>query len=139
MIVCGGVRRGDDRSFRRARRRASDGVEQGVQVHQQVGHRLIALVGRLRQALVDDALELHRHACAQRCQRLGLLVEDAVEESLLVFCREWRLSADHLVEHDAERPDIRAAVDRAAFHLLGRHVSGRAELGAFAGELGGLV
>ena len=33
----------------------------------------------------------------------------------------------HLVEHDAERPDVGAAIDGAAARLLGRHVGGRAE------------
>ena len=33
----------------------------------------------------------------------------------------------HLVEHAAECPDVRALVDRLAPHLLGRHVRGRAD------------
>ena len=32
-----------------------------------------------------------------------------------------------LVEHDADRVDVRARVDRLAADLLGRHVAGRAE------------
>ena len=33
----------------------------------------------------------------------------------------------HLVEHDAERPDVGAAIDGSALRLLGRHVGGGAE------------
>jgi hypothetical protein len=47
---------------------------------------------------------------------------------------EERPSGQHLVEHDAERPDVRAAVDRLPLRLFRRHVGGgaqdRAELGA---------
>ena len=42
-------------------------------------------------------------------------------------CPRRRAAArQHLVEHDAEGPDVRTPVDRLAARLLGRHVGGRA-------------
>ena len=41
--------------------------------------------------------------------------------------RNARPAGQHLVEHAAERPDVRALVDRLAARLLGTHVGGRAE------------
>jgi hypothetical protein len=41
-------------------------------------------------------------------------------------CKEL-LSSEHLVEHDAECPDIGAFVESVAARLLGRHVSSRAK------------
>ena len=36
---------------------------------------------------------------------------------------------DHLVDHHAQRPDVRAAAGRQALGLLGRHVGGRSQHG----------
>ena len=41
--------------------------------------------------------------------------------------REDGLAGQALVEHAAERVDVRAAVDRRAVELLGREVGGRAD------------
>jgi hypothetical protein len=64
----------------------------------------------------DDALHQRIHA------RVGCALER-------------RPAHQHLVEHDPEREDVRAAVERLALHLLRRHVLRRAEhLGLRAGR-----
>ena len=66
----------------------------------------------VRQVLADV---LHRHAD-------------------LVLAVERDVPGQHLVEHDAERVDVRLAVDVVAERLLGRHVVGRAEHAAVGGQ-----
>ena len=44
-----------------------------------------------------------------------------------VLAAERAAAGQHLVEHDAEGPDVGALVDRLAARLLGRHVGGGAE------------
>ncbi len=48
---------------------------------------------------------------------------------------EGRRARQHLADHDAQREDIRAGIDRLTAHLLGRHVSNGAEQHAGAGQL----
>jgi len=45
-------------------------------------------------------------------------------------------AGDHLVEHDAERPDVGPLVDRLALGLFRRHVGRRAEDHAHLGHGG---
>ena len=40
---------------------------------------------------------------------------------------ERAAAGEHFIEDDAERPDVRALVDRSALGLFGRHVGGRSE------------
>ena len=96
---------------------------------------LIALLGFLRQALVDDALELDRDSRAQARDRVGLLVEYRVENRLLVKAFERQTTGRHLIEHHAEGPDIGAMVGLVAQRLLGRHVGRGADGCALAGQL----
>ena len=63
---------------------------------------------------------------------------DGVADDGLRFAGEGTLAGGHLVEHQAEGEDVGARVQRLAAHLLGRHVSCRAQLHAGAGE-GGLL
>ena len=44
-----------------------------------------------------------------------------------VFAVERAAPGQHLEQHDAERPDVGAAIDGLAARLLGRHVRGRPE------------
>ena len=75
-------------------------------------------------------LETERQETARRCRHarpIGLLRQhrrDRVGHRLL---REARLPGQHLVENDAERPDVAALVDGLASRLLGRHVGDGAE------------
>ena len=47
--------------------------------------------------------------------------------SVTVSPANARTPREHLVEDDAERPDVRALVDRFALAPARRHVGGRAE------------
>ena len=50
------------------------------------------------------------------------------EQRERIFGRERSLASDHLEQHDAERVEVRARIDRAAGHrLLGRHVVRRTD------------
>ncbi len=55
----------------------------------------------------------------------------------VVVLREGDAAGEHLVEHAAERVDVRAPVDGAGLDLLGRHVVGGADPGARAGQTAG--
>jgi hypothetical protein len=52
----------------------------------------------------------------------------------LVLAVERDLAGEHLVEHDAERVDVRLAVDVVAERLLGGHVVRRAQDAAVGGQ-----
>ena len=81
----------------------------------------------LRERLSHDPLELHRHVAPARRDRLGLIVQNRMHHGRFVLPRERPLPRDHLVEHDAERPDVGPAIDLLPRRLLGRHVRHRAE------------
>ena len=67
----------------------------------------------------------------RRCRRQGgpvrLAFEDPGDRVRDRVAREGDASRQHLVEHTAERPDVRALVDRQSARLLRAHVRGRAE------------
>ena len=79
------------------------------------------------QALADDELEFHRHARPHAGQRLGLLMDDLVQQCLVVLALERPLPADHLVQHDAQRPEVGATVGLLSHCLFRRHVGGGAQ------------
>jgi len=49
-------------------------------------------------------------------------MDDLIHHREVVLAHEWAASDGHLVEHDAERPEIAAAIDRLSPALLGGHV-----------------
>ena len=58
----------------------------------------------------------------------GRVRDDGREDGRRALGDEGRLPGEELVEHDAERPDVGAAVDvLGGAHLLGRHVERRPE------------
>src|SRR5580658_3825766 len=64
----------------------------------------------------------------------GWVPENAHEEQWNAFTPERELACHELVEHDAERPDVRSTVDVAwTTELLGRHVWRRARVLVVAG------
>ena len=59
-------------------------------------------------------------------RRLGVLLQDAVEQRGVVVSTEGTLSREHLVEYHAERVHVRRRRQVAPRDLLGRHVRRRA-------------
>ena len=95
---------------------------------------LVALARVFGQRFADDPVQLNGQAGAHTGERLGVFVEDRIEHRLVIFAAKGRQPADHLVEHDAEGPDVGAVVDFGAFGLLGRHVADGADAGADASD-----
>ena len=94
-------------------------------------------VGDGAQTLARILLEAAAQQPADRRRRLGrqrvpvrLRLEDGRQHLRQVVAREAARTGQHLVEDDAEGPDVGAPIDRLAARLLGRHVGGRADDGA---------
>ncbi len=71
----------------------------------------------------------------RQSREVGGVLEHAGEDVRHRLAVEEAPAGEHLVEHDAERPDVGAAVDRSAGRLLGRHVGGGAEDDAELGSV----
>ncbi len=91
---------------------------------------------------MQQRLQAGRHG-AQLGDGRQLLVQDLVDEGGDGVALEGPLAREHLVDHDAEREDVAAAVEILAFDLFGRqvlraahHRAGHGQLGALAGHLG---
>lgn len=78
-----------------------------------------------------------RHVGPERGDRCGGVVRDAGEHREIVFAVERPSPRQHLVQHNAERPDVRARIDVAAANLLGRHVRDRSQRRTSAREVRG--
>jgi len=75
----------------------------------------------------SEVLELWRHVCVQLDRRLGLAVQDGVEDDGRRVAWKRSLARRHLVQHDAETPYVAAGVHVGAAQLLGRHVPRRSD------------
>jgi hypothetical protein len=71
------------------------------------------------EALLDDPL--HR----LRAERAWLVLQNRAHEGRGALALEGPDPREHLVQHDAESPNIRSGIDRLAHELFGRHVSER--------------
>jgi hypothetical protein len=87
----------------------------------------VAIGGALPEAARDDALQRRREVRPHGRHRPRLLEGDRVERVERVRARERELAGHHLVDHDPEREDVAAAVDRLAARLLRAHVAQRPE------------
>ena len=108
-----------------AHHRGLSGLEllpQVPQINDHLTGALIPIRRILRQALVDEELQLSRHACANARERVRFFVNDLVEQRLVVQALERPLTADHLVEHAPKRPNVGAVIDPRALGLLRAHV-----------------
>ncbi len=98
---------------------------QPPQVHRELLRRLIAQGPVLLQGLVEDSLEPLRQARSQSHRGFRSPVQDLIEDRSRGSAGERRRSCRHLVEHDAEREQVRPPVQLLAQHLLGRHIGHR--------------
>ena len=98
---------------------------QPAQIDRHLFRRLVAVLGVALETLHDDALELRIEAGLQCGRRRQRRVQDRVGQPPGLRFVERPPAGRHLVEHDAERVDVRARVNRLATHLLGRHVRQR--------------
>ena len=98
----------------------------------QAGTHLVSIgppcVGHLLKRLLDRRGDLRPHAARKalvdRFQRLGHMLHHDRER---VVRHEWQRSGDTFIEHDAERIQVAARIDRRAHRLLRAHVRRRAE------------
>ena len=91
------------------------------QVVAQLGHGLIALPWRLREAALHDGLQRGR-----RIQRRGLVAQNRRHGGDGVLAMERPPPAEQLVQHRAETEDVRPRIERLALGLLRSHVRRRA-------------
>ena len=99
----------------------------GLEVADQLLRVRVAVLGPLAQAAGHDPLERGRQVGPQRRHRPRLLEGDRVQRVEGGRAGEGQLAGDHLVEHDAEREDVAAVVDRLPAGLLRAHVAQGAE------------
>jgi hypothetical protein len=95
----------------------------------------IAVARVLREHSGDQPVQLLGHGGVGRAHRPGLVVEDGSQQRDLICPLKAVLAGQHLVQHHTEGPDVGAAVERLAPHLLGAHVSHRAGPLSRRGEL----
>ena len=81
----------------------------------------------LLQTAIDDAHERGRNLALGGRQVRRMVLDDGRHRVHRGLAVERALAREHLVEHGAERKDVRAMIGRHAAHLLGRHVADRAE------------
>ena len=105
----------------------------------QGGGKIVAVleaIGRvLGQHLGEDGRGLDIHAFVQRAHVRDLGLDHFQHQAERALVGEGRLAAEHFEQHDAERENVRALVDRLAQADLGRQVAGRADELAGAGQL----
>ncbi len=87
----------------------------------------VTLGRRLREQPEDRALERRREVGTERARRRDRRVHVLRDDRERVVTVERQSAGDQLVEHDAERIEIGAAVDRLTERLLGREVRGGAD------------
>ena len=112
-----------------------------VQIFCQRAGVLVAILGVLGQQLHHQVRDQERQPRAPGVRRLGPADEVAVEQLHHVVGHEGQGAREELVEHDAERVEIAAAIDDPihATGLLGREIGERALERARAGHQRGLV
>ncbi len=118
---------GDRRRFRGSRRGGVRRRGQGLEVEGEVGRRLVAVLGALRQAAPHQPRDLRRQAERRRGEIRRLLAQDGGEGVGRGLALEGALAGQQLVDHGAEGEDVGAGVGRQPARLLGRHVAGGAE------------
>ena len=106
-----------------------------VDVVRERGRRVVAIARQLLASLRDDPRE-HRFVDLERGD---VVLEQLGVDRAGALADPGDLARGDLEQHDAEREDVRATVDVAAEHLLGRHVGRRPERRAGASQLAHVV
>ena len=109
------------------RGRDPDLLEVALELAGEVLGALVAKIGLAGEGLGDDALELVIHQRTDRARLRVLGVGDPAEHLVRVATRERQGAGGQLVEHDADREQVGARVDRLAADQLRRHVGRAAE------------
>jgi len=102
-------------------------IQEALQVVGQLTRACITSRRLLRQRLDADRLQVARYARVVLADGARLAEADRVQDGLGRVSAEGTPQAEQLVQHDAEREDVRAMVDPYApgQRLLGAHVVGR--------------
>ncbi len=98
-------------------------LRQGLEGEGDVTGGLEAVVGALLQAALDDAFECGWDGSIGLAQRRRIPGEDRRRDVYRGLTREGAPPREHLIEHAAEREDVRPVVHGLAAQLLGRHVA----------------
>ena len=107
-----------------ARVELAGGVEERLQVVVQVDRVLVAVLrSPCASAFSTMRSSSSRDLLVVRRRRQDLDVADLLQRREVALADEQPLAGEQLVEHDADREDVAAPVDRQAAHLLGRHVA----------------
>ena len=85
---------------------------QALEVGANVRRVLVAQVAIFFEALVDDAFQFRRHVGIQAHWRHRSAVENRIENDRRAVPAKWPRARRHFVEHDAEREQIGARVQR---------------------------
>ena len=101
-----------------------------AQVARQVFGARVSRLERLRQRLGDDVVEQLGHVGIEHARRRRDDVRDLVHQCAHAVAGERRRAGQHLVEHHAEREDVRLVRRASPQRLLRRHVLRRTEHGA---------
>src|SRR4051812_37128148 len=85
--------------------------------------------------LLHDAREIARRSRHERFEGSRRSTLHLAQHVGGIATGIWGRPRDHLIEDGAECVDVRRLVDSLAARLLGRHVSGRANDGAYVREV----
>ena len=105
-----------------------------AEIGEHVRGALISQAGVLLHRPLDHVRDLRRNHGVELVHRHGVAIQDRVERHCGVSSRKCALTGRHLVEHAAEREQIRPRVEHLAARLLRRHVGDRTDVRARSGQ-----
>src|ERR1051326_8573578 len=89
-----------------------------AQIREQFLDRLVTLVTILAQRFHHDPVELGRNVGSEASDRRWLFLRDRNDDVSRSFSFERSAASDHLVDHNAETPDVAARINRLAASLF---------------------
>ena len=105
--------------------RGSKGTERFFDVEPRVPYVAQPALRIFLEATVEQSCDARRRLCRQSAP-VGLTVENRHDRVGGRVASECRPGSQHLVQHAAERPDVRPLVDGLASSLFRTHIGGRA-------------